>query len=277
VTRDDGTLSAIEASNPLVGERLDAYVAAFDHDRVIESVLSKSRGRQPGPQSVQRRLRMGVLLPAALVVVAVASATGLSYRALTDSRHRNTFIVPSNLPAAARELETVARVTGPYGGTAIIAVGGVVPVTSESPSPSGAMVRVTAPNRCWRVSFSDGESLGTCLPLTKRKNPEYWVELQHLGSDTFVVVQAEPRLGNAITRIDFQLASGRVLSAKPIDGIVVFAIPRDELSTTKSQRGFLIGYDSAGRRALYDNNFAHVETDRQPVYYRSCPPGSGCG
>jgi hypothetical protein len=83
VRRDNDTLPAIEASNPLVGERLDAYVAAFDHDRVIESVLSKSRDRQPGPQSVRRRLRMGVLLPAALGVVAVASATGLGYRGST--------------------------------------------------------------------------------------------------------------------------------------------------------------------------------------------------
>jgi hypothetical protein len=277
VTRTD-PLAAVAAVNPLRGDRLNAYVATFDHEGVIASVLARGRARRMSEQTTRgrRRLHGGILLPLALVVVATASAAGIGYHLLASSPNRHEFTVPSNLPAAGRDLKPVKEITGPYGGTATIEVGGIIPMTSYNPSPSGNVVHVVAKSRCWRVSFSDGESLGTCLPLTKTKDPESWVAVQHLGSDTFIVVQSEPRIGTAIARIEFRLANGHVLNAKPIDGIVVFAIPRNALNATKSQLGFLASYDAEGRRAVYDNNFAHVQTNRQPVYYRSCPPGSGC-
>jgi hypothetical protein len=190
--------------------------------------------------------------------------------------HGNHFTVPPNLPATARKLKTVKRVTGPYHATATIAVGPTVSIISYRGLPISAKTRVVQPSRCWRVNFSDGESQGTCTPEAKRHNPEYWLEVQHAGRDTFVIAQAPPRTGPAITRIALKLANGQVLNAKPIDGIVVFAIPRDALSTTHSQRGFLIGYDNNGRQVSYYNSFGHVHFDRQPVYYRSCPPGSSC-
>jgi hypothetical protein len=91
-----------------------------------------------------------------------------------------------------------------------------------------------------------------------------------------VIAQTPPRTGPQISRVDLRLANGQVLTAKPIDGIVVFPIPRNALSTAKSQRGFFTGYDKNGQQVSFYNSFGHVRFDRQPVYYRSCPPGSGC-
>jgi hypothetical protein len=233
----------------------------------------------------QRVLRSGQVAPQRLVGLDSAGHTvaeldvparPTSLTAALCQPHRNHFVVPTYLPAADRALTTVARITGPYHATATIAVGRTVPIPTGRILPSGAIKHVLQPSRCWRVTFSNGQSQGTCTPETKRHNPEYWLEVQHAGRDTFVIVQATPRTGPAITRIALQLANGKVLSAKPIDGIVVFAIPRTALSTTKSQRGWLIGYDKNGRQVSYYNATAHVEFDRQAVYYRSCPPGSSC-
>jgi hypothetical protein len=190
--------------------------------------------------------------------------------------HRNHFVLPSNLPAAARNLKTVGRVTGPYGARATIAVGNVVPIAAGRMLPNGRVKHFAQLSRCWKVSFSNGQSQGSCTPETKRYEPELSPQVQHAGRDTFVIAQTPPRTGPEIVRVVLRLANGRVISANPIDGIVVFAIPRDAASTTKSQRGFLTGYDSNGRQASFYNSFGHVRFDRQPVYYRSCPPGSGC-
>jgi hypothetical protein len=190
--------------------------------------------------------------------------------------HRNHFVLPPNLPAAGRKLKTVGRVTGPYGARATIAVGNVVPIAVGRILPNGHVKHFSQPSRCWKVSFSNGQSQGTCTPEAKRYEPELSPQVQHAGRDTFVIAQAPPRTGPAIVRVVLRLANGQVISVKPIDGIVVFAIPRDALSTTKSQRGFLTGYDKSGRQVSFYNGFGHVRFDRQPVYFRSCPPGSSC-
>jgi len=190
--------------------------------------------------------------------------------------HRNHFALPPNLPAAGRDLKTVGRVTGPYGARATIAVGNVVPIAAARILPNGRLKHFTQLSRCWKVSFSNGQSQGTCTPETKRNEPELSPQVQHAGRDTFVIAQTPPRTGLPIARVVLRLANGELISAKPIDGIVVFAIPQNALSTTKSQRGFLIGYDKNGRQLSFYNSFGHHRFDRQPVYYRSCPPGSSC-
>jgi hypothetical protein len=190
--------------------------------------------------------------------------------------HRNHFVLPPNLPAAGRNLKTVGRVTGPYGARATIAVGNVVPIAAGRILPNGRVKHFSQLSRCWKVSFSNGQSQGSCTPETKRYESELSPQVQHAGRDTFVIGQTPPRTGPEIVRVVLRLANGQIISARPIDGIVVFAIPRDALSTTKSQRGFLTGYDKNGRQVSFYNSFGHVRFDRQPVYYRSCPPGSGC-
>jgi hypothetical protein len=182
--------------------------------------------------------------------------------------HRNDFVLPPEVPAAGRKLKKIARVTGPYHAVATISLGATVPIVSYRAFPISPRPRVVQPSRCWRVGFSNGQSQGTCTPNTKRHDPPFflgYLEIQHAGRDTFVIAQATPRTGPSITRITLLLANRQALDATPIDGIAVFAIPRNALSTTKSQRGFLNGYDSHG--AL---------RGRQPVYYRSCPPSSSC-
>jgi hypothetical protein len=191
--------------------------------------------------------------------------------------HLNHFALPPNLPAAGRNLKTVGRVTGPYGATATIAVGNVVPIAAGRILPNGRLMHVAQLRRCWKVSFSNGESQGSCTPEAKRYEPELSPQVQHAGRDTFVIAQTPPRRGPEIVRVVLRLANGQALSTKPIDGIAVFPIPRNALSTAKSQRGFLTGYDNHGRQVSFYNSFGHgVRFDRQPVYYRSCPPGSGC-
>ena len=190
--------------------------------------------------------------------------------------HRNHFILPPKLPALARVLKPVETVTGPYGGKARVSVGSVFAMTTYRNFHATAHNRVIQPARCWRINFSDGESQGTCIPLTKRYEPENYLGIQHVGRDTFVILQAEPRTGPQIARLDLQLANGHVLTATPIDGIVVFAIPANALSTTKSQRGFTTGYTASGKEVAYYNAFGQVQYKRQPVYYRSCPPGGSC-
>jgi hypothetical protein len=191
--------------------------------------------------------------------------------------HRNHFVLPPNLPAAGRNLKTVGRVTGPYGARATIAVGNVVPIASGRILPSGRVKHFAQLSRCWKVSFSNGQSQGTCTPQTKRYEQELSPQVQHAGRDTFVIAQTPPRAGPQIVRVVLRLANGQGLTAKPIDGIVVFAIPRTALSTTESQRGYLTGYDNNGRHVSFYNSFGHgARFDRQPVYYRSCPPGSSC-
>jgi hypothetical protein len=191
--------------------------------------------------------------------------------------HRNHFALPPNLPDAGRNLKTVRRITGPYGARATIAVGNVVSIPAGRMLPNGRVKHFAQLSRCWKVSFSNGQSQGSCTPETKRYEPELSPQVQHAGRDTFVIAQTPPRRGAQIVRVVLRLANGRAISAKPIDGIVVFAIPRDAASTTKSQRGFLTGYDNNGRHVSFYNSFGHgARFDRQPVYYRSCPPGSSC-
>jgi hypothetical protein len=207
------------------------------------------------------------------VVGTLEFSAGLSFPSLCQP-HRNRFIPPPEL--AGKKFTTVGRVIGPYGARATIAVSGVVGLHLARPLPTGKFKSFVQPSRCWRVSFSNGQSQGTCVALVKQYEPELSPEIQQAGRDTFVIVNAAPRLDGAIARVDLMLANGETLSKKPLDGAVVFAIPRNALSTTHSQRGFLTAYDRAGKLLVQDNSFGHVRFTRQPVYYRSCPPSSSC-
>jgi hypothetical protein len=188
--------------------------------------------------------------------------------------HRNHFASPPEL--AGKPLTTVGRIVGPYGARATIAISGVVGLHLARLLPTGNFKKFVRPSRCWRVSFSNGQSQGTCVPVAARYEPELSPWVQHAGRDTFVFVDAPPRIGAAIARVDLLLANGQTLSKTPVDGVVVFAIPREALSTTHSERGFLTAYDKAGKLLVQDNSFGHVRFTRQPVYYRSCPPGTSC-
>jgi hypothetical protein len=184
----------------------------------------------------------------------------------------------AGLPAAAlAKAKPVLHVVAPYGAKATVSVGQPIRMRASRLLPNGTRERITQLNRCWKVTFSNGQVQDTCTPQTKHYNPEYWLGIQHVGHDTFVTAQAGPRTGPEITRIAIKLADGEVLSAKPTDGIVVFAIPRAAMSMTKSQRGFLIGYDRNGHQVSYYNGTANVSSNRQPVYYRSCPNPSAKG
>jgi hypothetical protein len=196
--------------------------------------------------------------------------------------HRPMVGTLTGIPAAAMaKAKPVLHVVAPYGATATVSVGKPIRMQSSRLLPNGTRKRSNPLNRCWKVTFSNGQAQGTCTPETKLLNPDYWFSIQHAGHDTFVTAQAWPRKGPAITRIALELADGEVLSAKPIDGIVVFAIPRAGMSMTKSQRAFLVGYDRNGHQVSYYNGTANVTFNRQPVYYRSCPNlsakgGGGC-
>ena len=249
------------------------------------SVPTTSTGTGPLARCTQRVAAITSTRPARLVgldanghIVAELTAHGQPpgvARAVCGP-HRNHFVLPPNLPTASRPLKVVERVTGPYGARATIAVGEIVPIAAGRILPNGHIQHFSQLSRCWKVSFSNGQSQGTCTPIAKLYQPELSPQLQYAGRDTFVIAQTPPRTGPAIARVVLRLANGHVLSAKPIDGIIVFAIPRNALITNKSQRGFLTGYDQSGRQLSFYNAFGHVRFDRQPVYYRSCPPGSSC-
>jgi len=188
--------------------------------------------------------------------------------------HRNHFVPVPEL--AGKPFTKVGRVHGPYGATATISVSPVIGMHLARRLPNGTFKRFVQSSRCWKVTFSNGQSQGTCVPLAKQYEPELGPWLQHAGRDTFVFVSVPPRIGAAIARVDLQLANGQTLTKKPLHGVVVFAVPKNALSTKKSQRGWLIAYDKAGHVLIQDNSFGHVRFARQAVYYRSCPPGTSC-
>ncbi len=132
------------------------------------------------------------------------------------------------------------------------------------------------PSRCWEVTLDRGGREGGCQPVVPRRDPTWGYLTEHDGRDSFVVADQLPRTGPPVARIELELANGKVLSAKPIDGVAVFAIPADALSTVKSQRGFLVAYDAQGHELLTIDHFNGRHFYKQAVYYRSCPRGSSC-
>ena len=87
------------------------------------------------------------------------------------------------------------------------------------------------------------------------------VGVQPADHDVFIVAQSRA----PVTRIAVEYADGRTISAQPISGIIVFAVPRSELSDTP-QRAFLTGYDTEGHKVGYRTSayFRVRPNDRLP-------------
>ena len=184
---------------------------------------------------------------------------------------------PIGPQAGTASLRPVARFTGPYGGVATLQEWATRFPMRVGPRRRPGRIRWSVQaSRCWEVSLDRGGREGGCQPVVPRRDPTWGYLSQHDGRDTFVVANQLPRTGPPIARIELQLANGQVLSAKPTDGVAVFAIPAGALSAVRSQRGFLVAYDAQGKELLTIDHFNGRHFYRQAVYYRSCPRGSSC-
>jgi hypothetical protein len=134
--------------------------------------------------------------------------------------------IGGTVPAVARNLQAVMRVTGPNGATAIARVGH----------------RVRG-YRCWRVDFSSGQSPGGCLPRIGG-GPALWVDaVQPGGRDLFVI----GHVFGAVERVRLEFTNGDAIRTQPVGGLFVMAIPREHLRSER-QLAFAVGYTAAGKR-----------------------------
>jgi len=141
--------------------------------------------------------------------------------------------------AASHHLETASRVTGPFGGLAILRVAS----------------NVTPP--CWRIDFSVGRSQAGCQSPYATGPWVYVLGVQPAGRDVFIVGQTRA----PVVRVSLQFGNGDSISARPTGRVVVFAVPRGHLSANR-QRAHLIGYDDHGRKV-----------QRTAAYFRVRPSG----
>jgi hypothetical protein len=153
-----------------------------------------------------------------------------------------TLLAGPTLPAAAtRDLKPVLSVRGPEGGRSTLRVGKAIDNV-----------------RCWRAIFSSGHSQSGCEQLTPTSKGRVGTTairllggVQPVGRDVFVIAHVRP----PVVRARLQFASGDSVTATPIDGFVVFAVPRDHLHTTQ-QQGVLRAYGRNGReitRVVYQD------------------------
>jgi hypothetical protein len=134
--------------------------------------------------------------------------------------------IGGTVPAVARNLQAVMRVTGPNGATAIARVGH----------------RVRG-YRCWRVDFSSGQSPGGCLPRIGG-GPALWVDaVQPGGRDLFVI----GHVFGAVERVRLEFTNGDAIRTQPVGGLFLMAIPREHLRSER-QLAFAVGYTAAGKR-----------------------------
>jgi hypothetical protein len=139
----------------------------------------------------------------------------------------------ASVPAAAgRHLKPVLTVRGPHGTTATVAVG-----------------RAVANVRCWRASFGNGRSQSGCEPRVPpgRRSGVPAIRLlggvQPAGGDVFVIANTQP----PVARAGLRFADGETITARPVGGLVVFAIPDAQLSRHR-QRALLVAFDRHGRQ-----------------------------
>jgi hypothetical protein len=233
--------------------------------------------RTRGP-CLQQALAEARVMPVDLVgldrggkVVAELRPSGASPERLAELRCRPPVrqLAPAGSPAkATRSLRTARRLFAQYGASATIEVGKVVDIPAGRPLPNGTIEHITVPSRCWRVDFSNGDWQGTCSSQVERHDPQYfldYLEVEHVGRDVFVVAHAAARTGAPASRVSLRLSSDMTVSNLPVDGVVVFPVPRRALAAAP-QRHVLTGYDSQG----------HV-LGREHVFYRSCPSASARG
>ena len=67
--------------------------------------------------------------------------------------------------------------------------------------------------------------------------------MQPAGRDIFILGHVRA----PVVRVRLRFDNGDVVSAKPVDGLFMFAVPRAHLSRTR-QFAFVIGYDARGNR-----------------------------
>jgi hypothetical protein len=81
----------------------------------------------------------------------------------------------------------------------------------------------------------------------------YVQSVQPAGHDVFIIGQTRA----PVTRVTLQFGNGQAISARPVQGIVILAVPRAHLSTNR-QRSVMIGYDAHGH-----------EIQHQAVFFRA--------
>jgi hypothetical protein len=115
--------------------------------------------------------------------------------------------------------------------------------------------------RCWRITFSVGQPQSSCQSLIATGPWVQVVGVQPAEHDVFIVAQSRA----PVTRVTVQFADGRTMSAHPIGGMIVFAVPRSELSDTP-RRAFLTGYNAKGEKVGYRTSayFRVRPNDRLP-------------
>lgn len=163
------------------------------------------------------------------------------------------------LAAALKSLHPVTRVRGPFGATATLSVSHTVTITPASivRTPRGQLVHLPAVNdQCWRVVFSRGGPESQCRSLYPTGPWVSVLGVQPAERDVFIITQTRP----PVTRIRLRFADGDTITAKPIGGIAVIAVPRAHLGGG-AQRVTLTGLNRAGAKVGF-NTWA---------YYRERP------
>jgi hypothetical protein len=128
-------------------------------------------------------------------------------------------------PQARTSVREVLRVTGDGGATAVLRAGDAV-----------------GGYRCWSIDISGGSSEGGCTPWPPTGGPTLQLGATRSGADVFLTGTVAP----AVETVRLAFGDGRVAAVRPVAGIVVYAIPADELRDGKAFVA-LHGLDAAGR------------------------------
>jgi hypothetical protein len=163
------------------------------------------------------------------------------------------------LAAALHSVRPVTRVRGPFGATAILSVGHIVTITPASVvrAPRGQFVHVPGvSDQCWRVVFSHGGPESQCRSLYPTGPWVSVLGVQPSGRDVFIITQTRP----PVARVRLRFADGDTITAAPVGGIAVVAVPRAHLGGA-AQRVTLTGLNRAGAK-VGSNTWA---------YYRERP------
>jgi len=118
-------------------------------------------------------------------------------------------------------------------------------VTAVGPNGASGTIRVgpvVQRLRCWRASFSTGQSQEGCKAEFPTGPWTYVASVQPAGRDLFVIGYVR----SPVVSVRLRFADGSSVGAKPVAGMYLFAIPSSHLSTTR-QLAFVIGYDTQGK------------------------------
>lgn len=152
----------------------------------------------------------------------------------------------SNRVVGVLTLKQLELPTGPVLPTA--ASRHLIPILTMH-APNGATTTLSAGPlvnniRCWRASFSNGATQSACqqqIPAGRQvgmRAIQLIGGVQPVGRDIFILARTQP----PVERAELRFTNGDTISARPLDGFVIFAVPRNHLSTTQ-QHAVLLAYD----------------------------------